>query len=71
MTSDGRKQQCSALIGWKKWNLIHIVDDGNISYNSTIITILCSDWLEEMEPYIVDDGDVSYDSTIIAMPCSD
>ena len=45
-------------------------DDGNISYNSTIITILCSDWLEEMAPFI-DDGDVSYDSTIIAMPCSD
>ena len=47
------------------------IDDGDVSYDSTIIAMPCSDWLEEMAPYLVDDGDVSYDSTIIAMPCSD
>ena len=67
MTSDGRKQQCSALIGWKKW---HLIDDGDVSYDSTIIAMLCSDWLEEMSPFI-DDGDVSYDSTIITVLFSD
>ena len=37
---------------WLEEMAPYLVDDGDVSYDSTIIAMPCSDWLEEVSPDI-------------------